>query len=126
MTHPTDPPTDLERYRWQRRPLLLFAPDRDHPTFRRQRELLAGREGDLEERELTVLELLADAAHPSSLLAARLRDRYDVAPGAFALLLIGKDGGCKRRGGDATDLDILFAQIDAMPMRVREMRGAEG
>lgn len=37
------------------------------------------------------------------------------------VLLIGKDGGMKSRE-PGLDLDAIFGRIDAMPMRVREMR----
>lgn len=37
------------------------------------------------------------------------------------VLLIGKDGGIKS-GEPSLDLDAIFRRIDAMPMRIREMR----
>ena len=37
------------------------------------------------------------------------------------VILIGKDGGVKNRS-DELDMDALFEQIDAMPMRIREMK----
>jgi hypothetical protein len=40
------------------------------------------------------------------------------------VLLIGKDGGLKARA-DQLDLPALFARIDTMPMRRREMEAAE-
>ena len=48
-------------------------------------------------------------------------DFDDVAPDAFALLLIGKDGGEKRRDTSVPDLNSLFNLIDGMPMRQAEM-----
>ena len=40
------------------------------------------------------------------------------------VLLIGKDGGIKSRE-PGLDLDAIFRRIDAMPMRVREMRSGD-
>ena len=40
------------------------------------------------------------------------------------VLLIGKDGGMKSRE-PGLDLDAIFGRIDAMPMRVREMRSGD-
>jgi hypothetical protein len=37
------------------------------------------------------------------------------------VILIGKDGGVKNRSVEL-DMDALFEQIDAMPMRIREMK----
>jgi hypothetical protein len=42
----------------------------------------------------------------------------------LAMLLIGKDGGVKSRE-PSLDLDAIFGRIDAMPMRIREMRSAD-
>jgi len=40
------------------------------------------------------------------------------------VLLIGKDGGIKSRE-PSLDLDAIFRRIDAMPMRIREMRASD-
>lgn len=53
---------------------------------------------------------------------AALAHRYGVDPAAFAVVLIGKDGGAKYRSTDPITPDQLFGIIDAMPMRQREMR----
>jgi hypothetical protein len=39
----------------------------------------------------------------------------------FEVLLIGKDGGVKLRQQEPVGTDVLFAVIDAMPMRRQEM-----
>ena len=51
-----------------------------------------------------------------------LRERYRVPVEEFRLLLIGKDGAVKRSEADAVALEEVFAQVDSMPMRRREMR----
>lgn len=56
-------------------------------------------------------------------LAAELERRYFSRSGA-AVFLIGKDGGLKA-SADQLDLPALFARIDAMPMRRREMGAAQ-
>ncbi|WP_242674565.1 DUF4174 domain-containing protein [Marinobacter halodurans] len=38
--------------------------------------------------------------------------------------MIGKDGGIKSRES-SLDLDAVFRRIDAMPMRIREMRTSD-
>ena len=52
---------------------------------------------------------------------ADLRARFGVAPGTLAALLIGKDGGVKRRADEPLDPAAVYAQIDAMPMRRAEI-----
>ncbi|MCB5163074.1 DUF4174 domain-containing protein [Marinomonas algarum] len=51
--------------------------------------------------------------------AAQVRQRYQI--GGRRMVLIGKDGGVKTRLADM-ELDIIFDDIDAMPMRRQEMR----
>jgi len=51
-----------------------------------------------------------------------LRTHYGVEAGTFAVLLVGKDTGVKRRADDVVSPDALYSQIDSMPMRQREMQ----
>ena len=51
-----------------------------------------------------------------------LRTQLRAAAGDRRVILIGKDGGIKRRAELDTDLREIFRQIDAMPMRRAEMR----
>ncbi len=51
-----------------------------------------------------------------------LTQRLGVAPGGFAVLLLGKDGGVKRRETQPVVPASLFSTIDAMPMRQQETR----
>ena len=73
----------------------------------------------------------AASAEPVQLLdpaaAAEMRARYGIDPTRFSLILVGKDGGEKRRESAATAPALVFGQIDQMPMRQREMKEeAEG
>jgi hypothetical protein len=52
----------------------------------------------------------------------RLRERFDVAPDVFRVVLVGKDGTEKRRDAEPVTARSIFDTIDAMPMRQREMR----
>ena len=54
--------------------------------------------------------------------ATVLRSHYRVGAGQFTVILVGKDGGEKYRAERVVDPDELFALIDTMPMRRREMR----
>ena len=55
--------------------------------------------------------------------SSTLRARLGFSGEKLQLVLIGKDGGVKRRqSGDQIGLESLFALIDTMPMRRQEMR----
>ncbi|WP_135505082.1 DUF4174 domain-containing protein [Roseovarius aestuariivivens] len=106
--------TALSPYRWKNRPLVLFAPSPDDPTYRAAMAKLAASEPDLRERDIVVL---SDTA-PDEKGALRQR----LAPQSFLMLLVGKDGGIKLRSDSVIPVDTLRRTIDAMPMRQREMR----
>ena len=53
--------------------------------------------------------------------SAAARSRFRVEDGAFAAVLVGRDGGEKFRSSEPVPAEKLFGLIDAMPMRQREM-----
>ena len=107
---PADPATHASPLRVL---LVLAAPD-DVWAAEQARVLAADRAGTVE-RDLVLVE-------PAAVDQADLRRRYGVAPGRFAALLIGRDGGVKLRGDEPMSTRTLFEAIDAMPMRQAEMR----
>ena len=50
-----------------------------------------------------------------------MSQKFSVSGEEFQLLLIGKDGGVKKRTSTVS-LEEVFSLIDTMPMRRREMR----
>ena len=113
---------------WKHRILLVFTPRLDDERARALDHQLNERACDLDERDLLVGRVPAsgDAHIGASTLApvstAQLRRRYGVDRGEFAVVLIGKDGGEKLRTTEVPPLDEVFDLIDAMPMRIAEMR----
>lgn len=130
-TSPAMPDTTaftLADHRWTHRPLLIFAPSDTSTSLTAQHERLDRELDGVRERDIIVVTLLAHG--PSTYegtplhadTAARLRARFEIAPDAFCMLLIGKDGTEKRRYDQVTAPETIFQVIDAMPMRQREMR----
>ena len=117
----------METYLWENRPLVVFAPDSDHPIVAAQRDQLDCQRAALRERDMVVIEVVGartavDGASSAALEADTLRQRYRVSRDEAAALLIGKDGGVKLRLPGAISANRLFETIDAMPMRRREMQ----
>ena len=56
----------------------------------------------------------------------QLVDRYGLESGreGFAAALVGKDGGVKDRWSELVSPEAVFDLVDAMPMRIREVREA--
>jgi hypothetical protein len=50
-----------------------------------------------------------------------LAKQYAIGENTFSALLIGKDGSEKLRLNEVPDLQAIYAVIDGMPMRSREM-----
>ncbi len=100
----------LSDYRWKNR-LVLWQSDSAEfrEKFQKTWDAVAA---ECAERDVLVLPIEG----------AALRDELDVAAGENVILLVGKDGGVKERWSEAVDPAAVFALIDAMPMRKREMR----
>jgi len=123
----TPKPFDPDAHRWEHRLLLAFAPSQVHPSLREQRGALDEHLPALRDRDLLWVEVWEGggtaAGQPLDAASAdALRVRYAVEPDAFAVLLVGKDGGVKRRGASVVPPRAVFDQIDQMPMRRREVR----
>ncbi len=54
------------------------------------------------------------------------RKRFQIEAGRFTAILVGKDGTVKHRAHTPVTPENLYALIDAMPMRRREMRERGG
>jgi hypothetical protein len=119
----------LDDFRWEARPLLVFAASADDDPYEEQRLALSRNLGGLSERDMAVFLMPGDrpptilvGAGPAQDPGPALRKAYDVAPADFVVILVGKDGGEKRRWTSPVAPDEIFTLIDAMPMRRDEMR----
>lgn len=119
---------DLNQFKWKDRLLFLFSPDRTHPLFEFLQKSISDRKPDVEDRDLVVFEILelglsSMNEKPIDVQTAQsIRERYDVSPNQFTIVLVGKDGGVKLRRHQYTRLEDIFALIDSMPMRRQEIR----
>ncbi|NDV99222.1 DUF4174 domain-containing protein [Salipiger sp. PrR002] len=104
---------DLQDMRWDKRPVLLFAPSESDATYSQQMALFRQAEAELRDRDIVVLSDLRPD-QPSPL-------RQGFSPGGFKLVLVGKDGGVKLEEDAVLYPEQLFAVIDRMPMRRNEM-----
>ncbi len=121
---------DLDRHLWRDRLLFLVAPSADDPEIAVQQRWLERRQDAVLDRDIRVFQLFVEQGHvddqnltPSSV--KRLRSGLDLAEQDRLVILIGKDGGVKRRAALNTDLREIFGQIDGMPMRQGEIRAKQ-
>jgi len=121
------PAYDLGQHQWRHRLLFLVAPQAADRELAAQRQYLGLRRDAVLDRDLLVFQLLPDRgflgeAALSAQAVQVLRKQLGVTAEDRLVILIGKDGGIKRRAELGTDLREIFLQIDAMPMRRDEMR----
>jgi hypothetical protein len=119
---------ELGDYQWENRLVLIFAPTAQEPAYIEQAAAFADRDAAIVDRHLLIGQFPVDstglfAGQTVSVAGnAALREQFGVGAGDFAVLLIGKDGGVKLRSDVPLTADRIFATIDSMPMRQREMR----
>ena len=122
-------------WRWNRRVVLALGPERD---LSRQATLVGDDwsgwlDRDLELVLLTrggglVVERFVDGGPVGAAFDAgvetALEERFGLEPvtDRFQAVLVGKDGGVKHRWSAVVEPAEVFDLIDAMPMRIREMR----
>ena len=115
------------QYGWKHRPLLIFAPSGASPELVEQQQILSGQRQALRDRDMALIEVAGAKVRTRfgpepGLQATELRRRFRIEPGAFAVILVGKDGGVKLRSAEPVSAESVFGLIDGMPMRRQEMR----
>ena len=108
--------------------LFLVASDKDDPGIATQQQRIDRQREEVLYRDLVVFQLFSDHGRvgdqPLTAQAVdALRQRLALHAQDRTLILIGKDGGIKRRAPLETPLSEILVQIDAMPMRRNEMNG---
>lgn len=110
-------PESLSSMKWEKRVLLVSAPDANDPSLNEQRRIIAHWRAGAEERDIRIVEVIGNDVVGASNSAATLRQRYRLPIASFAVTFIGKDGGSKLRGTRPISAATLEEVIDAMPMR---------
>lgn len=110
----------LEDYQWKKRVLVVSHGNKELAAA------LAAATAGLVERDVEVFVLsgpLGNGKLPAAALALQLREHLKIQADTPEVVLLGKDGRTVVRWA-ARDFKVaaLFATIDAMPMRKREMK----
>lgn len=112
------------------RPLVIFAPTIDDARLAKQRAGVTAERVGFDARDMRLMLITADGQSRLGGLPIRptdvktIRARHGVAADGFAVHLVGKDGGIKRRASSVMALQGIFEQIDRMPMRAAEIEAA--
>ncbi len=109
--------SDLDRYRWTSR-VLVIAAAADDPRASAQARIAEAAAPGMRERDLVVVRAIGEGRE-----AASLRRRLGLPATGFRAVLVGKDGGAKLIAEEPIPAERLFSTIDAMPMRQEEAAG---
>ncbi len=117
---------ELSDYRWEHRPLLLFAPTDSDPRLVETMRRIEASRCDFVDRDIVLGRIVTEGTSTldghvvDPTQAQRLVSEFGIGADSFSVVLIGKDGGEKLRVAGIPDLQAIYAVIDGMPMRARE------
>lgn len=116
---------NLGEYQWKNRLILVQAASETEGAV----EILRDARAELDDRDViwfvnTRQGLVSNQATVSDGVERDVNELLAKVRPEDRVLLIGKDGGMKSREF-SLDLDAIFRRIDAMPMRIREMRASD-
>ncbi|MBC6606562.1 DUF4174 domain-containing protein [Hymenobacter sp. BT188] len=110
----------IKAQRWQKRLVILYAPTAESVELKQQKASMAAAHEQVKARDMLIIEAIETSLSPSE--KQYVRQTLGIKPGGFAVVLIGKDGGVKRKETEPINSKVLFETIDTMPMRRQEMR----
>ncbi len=127
LTHSAEasPPT-FSSLAKDHRILLIFSASSSDTSRQQQLKALDGHKEEAGDRNLVMVTVPGPAPSPlfqtlSKKDESAIRQRFQVKPVEFTMILIGKDGGEKHRWSSPANFETIRELIDAMPMRKDEM-----
>jgi hypothetical protein len=113
--------SDLDSLEWKNRVIVINEPKNQDESL----QLLKAQVAEIDDRDIIwfiIKDDLALSNYPGQLsreFVSNMRERLGPVQGK--VILIGKDGGIKSQA-DHLNLEAIFSEIDAMPMRQLEMQ----
>jgi hypothetical protein len=98
-----------------KRVLAIYTRDAKSALYKEQLRLLSEDKPGLEDRNIKIETYIYNSKTAAAFNKKQVK-------GNFAIILTGKDGGDKFRSTKSVTLQKLYSIIDAMPMRIEEMK----
>jgi len=120
-------PHSLTQLQNNARVLIVFAPDPDSPSFKRQLELIERHSFELSIRNTVVVPVSSSSKFSDELFTfenlplgtpaeqADARSRFQVKPGDFLVILLDQVGSVQIRSAAPVDIHELVASLDSLP-----------
>lgn len=112
---------DFRKHQWKNRVLVVFTNNVKNDSFKKQVSILSKNQQNLTERKLVVYYFTKDKYIFNFDEYWQKSRKFKKEKETFKLLLIGLDGGIKLQQDSILSTEKLFAIIDGMPMRKREL-----
>lgn len=117
---------DLDKHKWQNRLIVILTNDTQNETYKKQVNVFHDEDEGFKERKLLVYHVKAGEyktgfENENWKKSTQLYDRFKKSESDFEILLLGLDGGVKLRQDELLTVKKLYAKIDVMPMRQREI-----
>jgi len=122
---------DLSEHLFKDRVLIILVDDITNPYLKKQKEELTKNLPGIKERKL-ITYIATPKAYKKGIRdsgpwynTTELYETYSARNSDFEIILIGLDGGVKKRETDVFKIDDIFNLIDGMPMRRAEIRNRQ-
>jgi len=119
---------NLSTHQWKNRLILILVNDDAQAELQAQLTEFRHHSAGMKERKLVVYQVQANqfkrglSTDNECITSNKLYKNYKSDDSPFEVILIGLDGGIKLTQNDMLTCEKLFAIIDGMPMRRRELR----
>lgn len=118
----------LSDYQWKNRLIVILTANASNENVEDQMEEFQNKKAEMEERKLVVFQITPSeyrTLFPEKTAWKEQKDMYvelKKSASTYEVLLIGLDGGVKLRQDETLKSELLFKEIDSMPMRQAEMQ----
>jgi len=118
----------FDQYEWKNRIIVIYARAASTPEYKQQLEMIDESSKEFAERDLIGFHIFDNhGVGPNGKIlkpaeVGYIKDLFHFRDSSFGFVLIGKDGTVKHRKSEPVSEEELYAIIDAMPMRRREMK----
>ena len=124
------PAAAFDDYVGRKRPMIVFAPNAEHPSFVLQRNVINGNRIGFSDRDLVVVyvigsEVKTDFGAGPGLSAAAIRQRFRISEGQFRTFLVDKDGKLKLESATPLSRNDIVGELDRAPL-TRDQRKRVG
>lgn len=127
LTYAARTPFTLSQFHWRHRVLVVSAPSSNDINLQMQQAEATNSLREFEDRDMVLVTLVDDelstAANRKLTVeeTSAIRNSLGISPATFSVKLVGKDGSLKLSRDTATLMSEIYALIDTMPMRRREI-----